>query len=98
MYKAPATSNGATGFLMLIFLLWGALYIGGCTDTPSDPGFDEMLSMEDGEIEMATDPDLTASLIEDVSISMTANLTYAASAEISTAESLFSQARVRTSG
>ena len=27
MYKAPATSNGATGFLMLIFLLWGALYI-----------------------------------------------------------------------
>ena len=94
MYKAPATSNGATGFLMLIFLLWGALYIGGCTDTPSDPGFDEMPPMEDVEIEMATDPDLTASLIEDVSISMTANMTAAASVEISTAEGLFSQARV----
>ena len=37
---------------MLIFLLWGALYIGGCTDTPSDPGFDEMPPMEDVEIEM----------------------------------------------
>ena len=38
MYRAPASSNGATGFLMLIFLLWGALYISGCTDTPSDLG------------------------------------------------------------
>ena len=50
MYRAPASSNGAAGFLMLIFLLWGALYVSGCTDTPSDLGFDELPPMEDVEI------------------------------------------------
>ena len=94
MYRAPASSSGAAGFLMFIFLLWGAVYMAGCTDTPSDPGFDAMPPEEDVEIEMATDPDLTASLIEDVSSSMTAHMTAAASVEISTAQSLFSQARV----
>ena len=94
MYKAPTSSTGGTGFPILIFLVWGALYVAGCTDTPSHPDFDAMLASEDVEIEMATDADLTASLIEDVSSFMSANMTAAASAEISTAESLFSQARV----
>ena len=94
MYRAPASSSGAAGFLMLIFLLWGALYVSGCTDTPSDLGFDELPPMEDLEIEMATDPDLTAALIEDVSSSMSANMTAAAAVEISTADSLFNEARV----
>ena len=94
MYRAPASSSGAAGFLMLIFLLWGALYVSGCTDTPSDLGFDELPPMEDVEIEMATDPDLTAALIEDVSSSMSANMTAAAAVEISTADSLFNEARV----
>ena len=94
MYRAPASSSGATGFLMLIFLLWGALYVSGCTDTPSDLDFDVIPPMEDVEIEMATDPDLTAALIEDVSSSMSANMTAAASVEISTADSLFNEARV----
>jgi hypothetical protein len=71
MYRAPASSNGATGFLMLLFLLWGVFYVGGCTDTPSDLDFDVIPPMEDVEIEMATDPDLTAALIEDVSGLMT---------------------------
>jgi hypothetical protein len=79
---------------MFIFLMWGAIYMVGCTDTPSDPGFDAMPPVEDVEIELATDPDLTASLIEDVSSSMTANMTAAASLEISTAQTLFNQARV----
>ena len=43
---------------------------------------------------MATDPDLTAALIEDVSSSMSANMTAAASVEISTADSLFNEARL----
>ena len=94
MYRAPASSSGAAGFLMLIFLLWGALYVSGCTDTPSDLGFDELPPMEDVEIEMATDPDLTAALIEDVSSSMSANMTAAAAVEISMADSLFNEARV----
>jgi hypothetical protein len=79
---------------MMIIILWGALHVAGCTDTPSDPGFDDLPSIDDVEIDMATDPDLTASLIEDVSSSMNANMTAAASLEISTAQSLFSQARV----
>ena len=94
MYRAPASSSGAPGFLMLIVILWGALQLAGCTDTPSDPGFDKVPPIADIEIELATDPDLTASLIEDVSSSMNANMTAAASVEIATAEGLFSQARV----
>ena len=94
MYRAPASSSGATGFLMLIILVWGALYISGCSDSPSDPGFDVIPSIEDVEIEMATDPDMTAALVEDVSSSMGANMTAAAAVEISTADSLFNQARV----
>ena len=94
MYKATATNSGATGFLMFIFLLWGAIYVSGCTDSPTDLGFDDMPPVEDVEIEMATDVDLTAALIEDVTSSMSANMTTAAAVEISTADSLFTQARV----
>ncbi len=94
MYRAPATNNGATGFLMLIFLVWGALYITGCTDSPSGLDFDVIPTVEDVEIEMATDPDMTAALVEDVSSSMSANMTAEAAVEISTADSLFNQARV----
>ncbi len=94
MYRAPASSSGAPGFVMLIVILWGAIQMVGCTDTPSAPGLDNLPPIDDVEIEMATDPDLAASLIEDVSSFMTANMTAAASLEISTAESLFSQARV----
>ena len=78
MYRAPATNSTATGFLMLMFLVFGALYFSGCTDSPSDLGFDEMPPMEDMEIEMATDPDLTGALIEDVPSSMSVNMTAAA--------------------
>ena len=35
---------------MLMFLVFGALYFSGCTDSPSDLGFDEMPPMEDMEI------------------------------------------------
>jgi hypothetical protein len=94
MYRSPAHSSRASGFLTLIFLLWGIFYLSGCTDTPSDPGFETVPLMEDAEIEMATDPDLTAALIEDVTSSMSANMTSVASLEISTAENLFGQARV----
>jgi len=80
----------------LIFLLWGALYVSGCTDTPSDLGFDDIPPMEDVEIEMATDSDMTAALIEDVSSSMSTNMTAAATVEISTPDSLFNQARVES--
>ena len=57
MYRAPASSGGATGNPMskrlrlgerhrvnrlhdlfgLIFLIWVAVYISGCTDLPTDP-------------------------------------------------------------
>ena len=50
MHRAPATNSTATGFLMLMFLVFGALYFSGCTDSPSDLGFDEMPPMEDMEI------------------------------------------------
>jgi len=84
---------------MLIVLLWGAAHMAGCTDTPSDPELVDMPPVEDVKIELATDPDLTASLIEDVSSSMAANMTIAASLEIVTAEGLFSQANLTlTSG
>ena len=78
----------------LIFLIWVAVYMSGCTYLPTDPTFDDIPPIDDVEVEMATDPDLTASLIEDVSSSMTANMTAAAAAEISTADSLFTEARV----
>jgi len=94
MYRSPAHSSRTSGYLMLLFLFWGAFYVSGCTDTPSDPGFDTVPPMEDAEIEMATDPDLTAALIEDVTSSMSANMTSVAALEISTAESLFDQAQV----
>ena len=94
MYRAPASRTGAAGYVMLIVVLWGVLYLAGCTDTPSDPNFDSIPPMEDVEIEMATDPDLTAALVEDVSSSMSANMTAAAAVEISTADSLFNEARV----
>ena len=99
MYRAPASRSGAPGFLMLIVILWGALQMSGCTDTPSEPELDNMPLVADLEIELATDPDLTASLIEDVSSSMAANMTAAASVEIVAAEGLFSQANLAlTSG
>jgi hypothetical protein len=99
MYRAPASRSGAPGFLMLIVILWGAVNLTGCTDTSSNPELDNMPPVEDVEIELATDPDLTASLIEDVSSSMAANMTTAASVEIVTAEGLFSQANLAlTSG
>jgi len=79
---------------MLMLLVFGAVYFTGCTDSPSDLGFDKIPPMEDVEIEMATDPDLTVALIEDVSSSMAANMTTAAAVEISTADSLFNLARV----
>ena len=85
MYRAPASSSGAPGFLMLIVILWGALHLAGCTDTPSDPGFDNVPPIADIEIELATDPDLTASFIEDVASSINANMTAAAAVEIATA-------------
>jgi hypothetical protein len=85
MYRAPASSGVATGFLMLIILVWGALYISGCTDSLSDPGFDLIPSVEDVEIEMATDPDMTAALVEDVSSSMSDDMTAEAAVEIPTA-------------
>ena len=91
MYKAPASSSGATGFLMMIFILWGVIYLNGCTDTAT--GFEDVTSTADLEIEMATDPDLTSALIEDVSSSMVANMTAVAAVEITTADSLFDEAR-----
>ena len=94
MYRAPASHSGAPGIVMLIVLIWGATYLTGCTDLSTDPSFDEVQSTADLEIEMATDPDLTAALIEDVSSSMAANMTAGAAIEISTADSLFNQARV----
>ncbi len=70
MYRSPASSSEAPGFLMLMVILGGAIHMAGCTDTPSDPELDNMPPVEDVEIEFATDTDLTASLIEDVSSSM----------------------------
>ncbi len=99
MYRSPASSSGAPGFLMLMVILGGAIHMAGCTDTPSDPELDNMPPVEDVEIEFATDTDLTASLIEDVSSSMVTNMTAAASVEIVTAKGLFSQANLAlTSG
>lgn len=54
MYRAPTSSGGATGFLMLLFILWGAFYVSGCAETPSDPGFDNLPPVGDVEIELAT--------------------------------------------
>ena len=100
MYRTPASHEGAAPiilierlFLILTIVIWTAFIFTGCTDLPTDPGFDDMPSMGDVEVEMATDPDLTASLVEDVTSSMTANMTATAATEISTADSLFSQAR-----
>lgn len=93
MYRAPTSTSRAPGFVMLIVLLWGGFYITGCTDVPTDPNFEES-SMTAAEVQMATDPDLTTTLVEDVSSSMSANMTAAASSEISTASNLFSQASV----
>jgi hypothetical protein len=99
MYRSPASSSGAPGFLMLMVILWGAIHMAECTDTPSDPELDNMPPVEDVEIEFATDTDLTASLIEDVSSSMVTNMTAAASVETVTAKGLFSQASLAlTSG
>lgn len=94
MYRTPASNSSASGFLMLMLLVFGALYFSGCTDSPSDLGFDEIPPMEDVEIEMASDLDLTLALIEDVSSSMSANMTTEAAVEISTADSLFNEARI----
>jgi hypothetical protein len=96
MYTAPATNNRATRWPTLVFLMWGAMYVAGCTDLPTDPGSEAvpLLEISDAEIEMATDPDLTAALLEDVSGAMSANMTAEASTEISTAASLFGQASV----
>ena len=100
MYRTPASHDGTAGtisverlFLILTLVVWTAFFVTGCTDLPTDPAFGETLSIGDVEVEMATDPDLTASLIEDVSISMTANMTAEAATAISTADSLFDQAR-----
>ena len=100
MYRTPASHDGAAPiifierlFLMLTIAIWTAFVFTGCTDLPTDPGFDDMPSIGDVEVERATDPDLTASLIEDVTSSMMANMTVTAATEISTADSLFGQAR-----
>ena len=106
MYRVPAsrgepwttrnsTINDKFGWMdatrLVLLALVFALYASGCTDLPTDPNFESL--MAEAELEMATDPDLTASLIEDVSSSMFANMTAAAAAEISTADDLFTQAR-----
>ena len=41
MYRAPTSQSGAPGIVMLIVLVWGVIYVTGCTDLPTDPSFDE---------------------------------------------------------
>ena len=47
MYRAPASQSGAPGIVMLIVLIWAAIYLAGCTDLPTDPGFEEIQSTAD---------------------------------------------------
>ena len=41
MYRSPTSSGGSSGFLMVLFLLWGAFYLTGCADVATSPAFDE---------------------------------------------------------
>jgi len=95
MYRSPRTAStgGASGFLMFIFLLWGALYVSGCADASSGTGLDLPTENDPLEMELAVNDDLSSLLVDDVVNTLGPDLTSAASLEIDAAQSLFASAR-----
>jgi hypothetical protein len=94
MYRSPKTaSSGASGFLMLLFILWGALYVAGCADTSGGVGIDLPEANDPAEIQLAIDEELSSLLIDDVSNTIGSDLTGAAAFQIEAATNLFASAR-----
>jgi HEPN domain-containing protein len=94
MYRSPKTaSNGASGFLMLLFILWGALYVAGCADASTGMGVDMPDPQDPVEVELAVNGELSSLLIDDVSNMIGNDLTGAPAVFIQNATELFASAR-----
>jgi hypothetical protein len=94
MYRSPKTaSSGASGFVMLLFILWGALYVAGCADVSTGTGLDLPESSDPVEIELAVNEELTSLLVEDISNTLGPDITAPASLLLNTATNLFAAAR-----
>lgn len=104
MYRSPKASGGGSGFLMLLFLLWGAFYMAGCADVATGPEFDAFDDFEDPptyveDLDLTIDPDLVASAMAEIEAELGTNPSPEAQAELQTAASLFQSAQVEyTSG
>lgn len=105
MYKSPKPSGGGSGFLMLLFLLWGAFYLSGCADMATSPAFDEFEEVEElpsptvelGDLELTIDPDIVMAVIADVEAELGPNPSAVALNEIQDAVGLFQMAQVEYS-
>jgi len=94
MYRAPKTSSsGAPGILMLVLVLLGALYFAGCADVGTAPDLDVSEEVNGLELELATDEELAAVLLDDVESTLGAGAPTASVVGLETAESAFAGAR-----
>ncbi|MCH7562256.1 MAG: hypothetical protein IH968_00410 [Gemmatimonadetes bacterium] len=105
MYRSPSSSGGGSGFLMLLFLLWGAFYLTGCADVATSPAFDEFEEFEEfpdptvqlEDLELTIDPDIVMAVIADVEAELGPNPSAVALNEIQDAVGLFQMAQVEYS-
>ncbi len=102
MYKSRKSSGGGSGFLLLLFLLWGAFYLTGCADVATSPafdGFEELASptVELEDLELTIDPDIVMSVIADVEAELGPTPSAVALNEIQNAVGLFQMAQVEYS-
>ena len=105
MYRSPSASGGGSGFLMLLFLLWGAFYLTGCEDVATSPAFDEFEEFEQfpgstaelEDLELTIDSDIVMSVIANVEAELGPNPSAVALNEIQEAVALFQMAQVEYS-
>lgn len=102
MYKSPKSSGGGSGFLMLLFLLWGVFYLAGCADVATSPAFDEFEGLpsptvEFQDLDLTIDPDIVTSVIADIEAELGPNPSAVALDEVQNAVGLLQTAQVEYS-
>lgn len=93
MYRAPNSGGASRGFLALILLTLGALYLSGCSDSATDPIGDDDPIVDPLELEIAIDPDLFTAATEEIESLLDPADPSSAMQEIQRANGLFAQAQ-----
>lgn len=93
MYRSPNTRGAGRGFLASLTLMLGALYLGACSDSVTNPAIDTDPIVDQLELEIAIDPDLISTATEAIQSLLDATAPPAAMADIQRATGLFAQAQ-----